>query len=464
MSVDARGTGFSMWPPLRGSNAWVAWPPIPDPRTAVLTSLLAQLEQSQWYQPDALMAMQNRQLEKLLEYASTHSPFYQRRLKGWTGQQGLQQIPVLTRKELQQCADIHCTSIPKDHGHYNITKSSGSTGQMVEVRRTEVCMMFWLALTLREHLWHRRDFGGTLAVIRPTVAENDPERRGVAMPDWGPPVSLMFDSGKAYALNIQTDIARQSEWLARVAPQYLLTFPTNLAALMTYAESHGNKLGTLREVRTVGETVSDELRHRCKAFFGVDIADTYSSQETGLIAIQCPESGLYHVMSENVIVEILHDDGRVCAQGETGRVVVTDLHNFATPLVRYDTRDYAEVGPSCPCGRGLPTLSRIMGRSRNMVRLPDGRRFWPLVGAYHFREIAPVVQYQVIQDALDTLEVRLVVERAVRQDEELQLATVIHQSLGYPFNLKFSYFFEELPRSKGGKFEEFICMLDEPVP
>ena len=76
-------------------------------------------------------------------------------------------------------------------------------------------------------------------------------------------------------------------------------------------------------------------------------------------------------------MEVLDNHGRPCKEGETGRVVLTDLHNFTMPLIRYEIGDYAEVGPPCACGRGLPVLARILGRSRNMLTLPAGDRIWP---------------------------------------------------------------------------------------
>ena len=118
--------------------------------------------------------------------------------------------------------------------------------------------------------------------------------------------------------------------------------------------------------------------------------DTYSSQEVGVIAIECPQGDGYHAMSEGLVVEVLRDDGEPCAAGETGHVVVTDLTNFATPLIRYDLADLAEAAGPCACGRGLPRIRRILGRERNLLRLPDGRRFWPLVGAFEYRAGAPV--------------------------------------------------------------------------
>jgi phenylacetate-CoA ligase len=189
------------------------------------------------------------------------------------------------------------------------------------------------------------------------------------------------------------------------------------------------------------------------------VVDLYSSQEVGIIAAQCPESGLYHVMSEGVIVEVLNENGMPCLPGQIGSVVVTDLHNFATPLVRYGIGDYAEVGPACPCGRGLPTLKRIVGRERNMVLKPDGGRHWPLLGAHDFQAVAPIRQYQAIQRSLELIEIRLVADTPLNVAQEQQLSTLIHQALGYPFRLQFVYFKDEIPRSPGGKFEEFICQV-----
>ncbi|MCX7789497.1 MAG: hypothetical protein N2378_02550 [Chloroflexaceae bacterium] len=164
-------------------------------------------------------------------------------------------------------------------------------------------------------------------------------------------------------------------------------------------------------------------------------------------------------MADNLVVEVLDDRGTACGPGETGQLVITDLANHATPLVRYALGDYAEVAPACPCGRRLPALRRILGRSRNMVRYPDGTRRWPRVGFDRYRDIAPVIQYQLVQTALTAIEVRLVTERPLSAAEEAALAGVIRDALGYPFQLDFAYFPGRLPRGAGGKFEEFVCAL-----
>jgi phenylacetate-CoA ligase len=228
-------------------------------------------------------------------------------------------------------------------------------------------------------------------------------------------------------------------------------------ALARYCIERTIRLPALREVRTVSEIVTPGLRAACREAWGVPLADAYSSQEHGYLALQCREGGgLYHVQAERVLIEILDDGGRPCSPGQIGRVVVTDLHNFASPLIRYEIGDYAELGTSCPCGRGLPVLSRIIGRQRNMVTLPTGEKRWPLVG---YLAAEPVRQYQVIQRRSGRLEVRLVPARPfTRAEEERVRALLVEKAFGYPFEIDFVYL-EEIPRQPNGKFEEFMSEL-----
>ena len=201
------------------------------------------------------------------------------------------------------------------------------------------------------------------------------------------------------------------------------------------------------------------MRQRAAQMLGARVSDLYSSQDLGQIALECPVSGLYHTMAETVLVEVLDDAGNPCREGEIGRVVITDLRNYATPLVRYLIGDRAEVGPPCPCGRGLPTLARVLGRERNLLLMPDGSRVWPLVGFYRFRELAPISQYQFIQHGADDIEVRLAVEQSVTPAQEAALTEVIHAALQHPFRLRFNYFDLTLPLPPSGKREEFVCLI-----
>jgi phenylacetate-CoA ligase len=140
--------------------------------------------------------------------------------------------------------------------------------------------------------------------------------------------------------------------------------------------------------------------------------------------------------------------------------VVSDLLNLATPLIRYDIGDYAEIGPRCPCGRGLPTLKRILGRERNLVQLPDGSRNWPLVGFHDFDAVAPVRQYQFVQHAIDEIEFKIVTDQAITRDQEERLIKIAQRALNYPFRIKIAQFRERLPIRPNGKFEEFVSKIN----
>jgi phenylacetate-CoA ligase len=465
--------GGPAWPPLQSRLPGVVWPAVPGQQGLLLAALLTQLEQSQWLPAAAIEEAQARQLRVLVEHAQRHSRFHAQRLGGFrpTQVQDLREclsaIPLMRRSDLQsRRAEIDCAWLPPEHGELSLAQSTGSTGEPVAVRRSGLNGLIWMAMTLREHLWQRRDFSQSLAVIRAQLAEEDKARRGVAWADWGPPVNHLFTSGPSHGMNLQTDIPRQAEWLRQIMPAYLLTYPNNLSALLDLAEADPDRLaglGRLKQVRTIGETLHDSLRERCRQVLGVGIADVYSTQEVGVIAIECPQGGGYHVMSEGLVFELLRDDDQPCAAGETGRVVVTDLHNFATPLIRYDLGDLAVADGPCACGRGLPKIRRILGRQRNLLRLPDGRRFWPLVGAFGYREIAPVRQYQIIQRSLERVTLRLAAERPLTVAEESGLTEKLLEFLGHRFAVNFEYFTPNISRGPGGKFEDFICEIKDDV-
>jgi phenylacetate-CoA ligase len=420
-----------------------------------LNALLGELGATERQTPEALAALQLQRLDRLTAHLEIHSAHFRTRLReaGLSRDelvlpQGLQRLPVLSRRALQNAQGLFCETLPAGHAPAYQTQTSGSTGEPVVVRRTAVNGMDWMAVTMRDHLWHRRDFLQPFCAIRANL------REPVLRRDWGPPVTWLFGTGPLLGIPVTTDIGRQIELILQFKPRILLLYPSNLTALM----NRGIELPGVRQILTIAETLSPQTRDDAIRLFGA-VTDTYSSEEIGTIALQCPDSPLYHVMAEHLLVEVLKADGTACREGETGRVVATDLRNFATPLVRYDIGDVAEVGPPCGCGRGLPTLSRIFGRERNLVLMPDGTRHWPLVGFCYFREIAPVMQYQFIQEGRESIELRLVTERPLGPDEEAGLAARVRENLGFAFAVRFTYFADRLPPGANGKFEEFVCRV-----
>jgi phenylacetate-CoA ligase len=123
--------------------------------------------------------------------------------------------------------------------------------------------------------------------------------------------------------------------------------------------------------------------------------------------------------------------------------------------VRYAIGDYAEAGDACQCGRGLPVLNRILGRSRSMLVLANGARYWPIFGSGRLADFAPILQQQLVQRSFDTIEARLVTARPLTAAEETRLREHIQSRLPMPLDVRFSYH-DAIPRSAGGKFDDFV--------
>jgi phenylacetate-CoA ligase len=446
---------------MRGNVAGMSWPAVNMGSGAALAALCSVLEKTQWMSGDEIRRRQFEQLDQLVKHAVQHSDHFKERVSESglrvaevATEQGLRRLRPLARRDIQSAGErLYCTHVPQQHQPVGDTKTSGSTGEPVKLRRTAVSMLFWMADNIRDHLWHRRDFKGRFTAIRSQV-----ENYGIHN-EWGPPVSLLFESGPFQAIPISASIEQQWRWLAEFEPDYLLIHPSNLDGMVKYCREGDRKLPSLKQIRTIGEMLQAHTRAAATEWFGVKIADCYSSQEVGTIGIECPGSGLYHLCAEHLIVEVVDEAGKPCGEGETGRVLLTDFTNFATPLVRYEIGDYAEVGPPCPCGRGMPTLRRIVGRERNLVVMPDGTRHWPIIGTINFRDVAPVQQFQFVQMDRENIEARLVVSASLNAETESKITEMIHKVLKHPFNLKYVYYPDRIPRSAGGKFEEFVCRV-----
>jgi phenylacetate-CoA ligase len=263
-------------------------------------------------------------------------------------------------------------------------------------------------------------------------------------------------------LDVRSTIEEQAAWLVQERPTYLQTYPSIVYEIARHFIGPRKKtLTSIRRVITYGEAFDRRVRDACRRAWGVDVLDSYSANEVGHIAAQCSSCRAYHVHAEHLIIEILDDEGRPCTPGEIGRVVVTDLFNYAMPLIRYEIGDLAEAGGVCDCGRNLPTLRRILGRQRNMFVLANGQKRWPAMevdalGAFEGR--LPIRQFQAIQHGPVEIEVKLVVTRPLTAQEESGIRALLAGWFSDGLQIRFSYV-PEIPRSPSGKFEDFLCEI-----
>lgn len=434
------------------------WPRLPEGEPARILDVLGQLDETQWMTRDEIESAQLIQLESVVSHAAATVPYYRERFSSlglvpgdrlnWTTWRN---IPRLTRGTLQgEFARLKTEKLPDRHGRISHRSTSGSTGQPVQSLSTAVMRLIHEAITLRDQLWHRRDMRGVCAAVR--TRKGEIMRTPMSSKNWGSPISKVFRSGPAYLIDCRNDISTIRGWLEKMNPTHLVCIPSVLEGLCREFERLGRRPAGLRQVATFAEKVRDEQRALTRRALGVPIQDIYSSEEFGYIALQCPEHDHYHVQAENVLLEILDEQGQPCPAGRSGQVVITSLHNFAMPLIRYETGDHSVAGPPCPCGRGLPVLERVEGRSRGLIVHPQGGRFWPQLYLEDLQEIVPLLQIQLTQKTPTRFDVTVVTVTPPSADELSAMGKKLAGSLGYPYEFHFRHQTERI-HSKNGKFE-----------
>jgi phenylacetate-CoA ligase len=446
---------------VQSSVAGLAWPGLPGASGAAMLALQFQLERSQWWPAERLVEYQFKQLRALAAHAAENVPFYREHLSkcglasaGDLTPESYLRWPVLRRRDLQERPqDLLAARYPSSHGPASEMFTSGSTGTPMRVTFSNAAQFFAVAMALRDHIWHERQLSQKLCAIRWLA----PEARQAG---WGPATNAAFVTGPSAAMDVSADVDSQLDWLIREQPAYLVTTPSNLRALLERSAAQRRRPQTLKAVMTYSEALPEDLREALRRGWQALLADTYSCTEFGALALQCPVKPHYHVQSENVLLEILREDGTPCEPGEIGRVVVTGLHNFAMPLLRYELGDMAQAGGQCSCGRGLPVLTGIAGRVRNMARDPRGRLFQPAFDPAIEQAGIPLRQYQFVQVAAAALELAYVMDREMSEDERTRLKEAVSGQMGYPVSLAVRRV-DAIPRAPGGKFEGFVSRIAE---
>jgi len=419
-----------------------------------METLQQQFRMTEVAPPEVIRAGQSTQIDLLAAHAHSTSDFWQQRLTaaGFKSvHDWFDRLPILTRGDLRSAGPgAYARSVPPGHGSVFEIMTSGSTGTPLTIAKTDLALRFWNAMTLRDSLWRRRDLRGKLAVIRVGANRGTSRKWGAAYAGYNTGPCVLFDA--------RSDTDVQLDWLQAEQPDVLLTHASNLRALALRSLEREVALPSLKEARSYSEQLAPDLIAVVERAWNVGVSDLYSANEVGYVALGCPDSDLYHIQSEDVLVEIIGDDGKHCGAGESGRVVVTSLHNFAMPLLRYDLGDYATAGPPCGCGRTLPTIERILGRTRNMLRLPGGRTAFPGFPMPTLMAL-PIHEVRMIQHSLSDIELELVLDRPLTDDEQHELRIAVCRRLQHPFDVALTPV-ESIARGSSYKRrEDFECRM-----
>jgi phenylacetate-CoA ligase len=390
-------------------------------------SHLQQLQRSQWCSLDELKELQARELRKLLEHAYRHSAHYRRKFEERALEpsriravEDLRKLPLLTREEATDCFEARLSSAEPLPRIRKMT--SGTTGRPLAFAY-DVGSEYWRqAAKLRGYGWagyrpgdRSLHYWGSIASVKAP-----PLRKKVK-------VGIDHLVRREHYINCadhsESALSGVVRRLRQLRPKVIVCYAQAGAALARHVVETKSRDWKDVAVISAAERLFPADRNVMVEAFGPNIFETYGSREVMLIAAECDAHQGLHLSMENLILEIIVRDGdheRPAEHGELGEVVVTDLHNYGAPFIRYLNGDLAVALPParCACGRALSRLQRVEGRQTDTLRDIDGRPVGGMFFIVLFSVIADKVrEFQVVQRKDRSIDLKLVPGR--RFDDSL---------------------------------------------
>jgi phenylacetate-CoA ligase len=424
-----------------------------------------ELERSQWSAPDDLRELQRVKLTALLRHAQADTAFYARRLAEVGVDLAdanpfhlLTALPLLDKAVIRASIDeMLWRGVP---GGLFRSSTGGSTGEPLTFYFDRRRQGYDQAARIRSRRWFGVDIGDRELYL------------------WGSPIELnssdavkrlrdaLFNHRLVSAFNMSPE--RMDAYLDvwdRFRPVSLFGYPSSITLLVEHARSRGRHVDArgLRAVFVTGEVCYPHQRETIASYFGVPVADGYGSREAGFIAHQCPEGNM-HLTAENIIVEIVDDHGEPLPRDQTGEIVVTHLDAYAMPLIRYRTGDVGRLRAGrCRCGRGLPMMDVVQGRTTDFLYLPDGDIKHALSIIYPLREMPGVRQFRVIQDADYSIAVDVVPDDDGRRITHEAIARRLRPVVGDQVDLRVTLV-PEIVSAESGKHRYVVSHARPSTP
>jgi phenylacetate-CoA ligase len=414
------------------------------------------LEATQWLSAARIQELQLARLCKFLESVGRSVPYY-RQLFAASGFEparvqsiaDLARLPLLTKAVIRDNTQALQAVGASRLVRYN---TGGSTGEPLVFYMGMGRVSHDVAAKWRATRWWGVDIGDPEIVL------------------WGSPIEL----GKQDRIKAWRDRAFRSRLLpafqmseqqmdgyldqiARLRPKMLFGYASALALLATHAERRRRDLTSLgiKVAFATGETLYPDQRVVVERVFACPVANGYGSRDAGFIAHQCPQ-GSMHVSAEHIVVELLDPQGRSVQPGEVGEIVVTHLATNEFPFVRYSTGDMAAMASApCSCGRGLPVLEKVLGRSTDFIRTPSGNVMHALALIYEVRDKPGVRSFKFVQAEDLSLELLLVAGPELGADIERQIHAGVLARMGSGGALSIKRVPEIAPE-KSGKYRYVV--------
>ncbi len=251
--------------------------------------------------------------------------------------------------------------------------------------------------------------------------------------------------------------------LTAYRPDVVTGYSRATAAIAAQMTDEDRRQLRVHHIECGAETMSPVMRRAIEHGFRARLFVAYGAHEFGQIAADCGRTGGMHICGGSVVVELLRD-GRSVAEGEVGEVVVTSLHAYAMPFLRYRLADLARRGPdACPCGAPFATLLEVQGRTEEMFHLPDGRQLHPYPLLTALLDDSPWLrQYQIVQEQPGFIRVRTAGLDRATVDEREQLRRRLGEVCGGGVRIELEAV-DVIRAEPNGKFKPYYRVASVPT-
>lgn len=422
---------------------------------------LKEYSDNQWKSNQDLQQIQLNKLKLLLKHCQENVPYYQKTWQAigfqWQDVSCLDdfaKLPVLTKDDIRT---NYSQLIADNFSDKILTKATGgSTGQPLKFgfsvesneRRTAVMMRGYSWAGLRPgrsslHVW------GSNIVPVPLINEIKTYL-----------YHAFYNRKILNSFNLRYDnIPGYLKEINRHKPSVVVGYVMPLFLLASYLKNNSLKIWRPDAIITGAEPLMEYQREIIEQAFDCPVFNTYGSREFMLIAAECEKHRGLHINIDHLVVEVCNN-GIACAPEESGDMIITDLHNYAMPFIRYSIGDFGVLSAEklCSCGRGLPLLKSIDGRKLDIIKTPDGRTLPGEFFPHLIKDFSGIIKFQVIQEKLNEVTISLVIDKQFNELESL--TGLIQSALGNEVNIQINIV-DEIPLTKMGKHRVTISRIAE---
>lgn len=429
-------------------------------RTVAVARALAR---SQWLSADELAAYQQLRLAAFIRDVYARVPYVRHLFDAHgLGPGDVRHVDDLPRLPLMDKATIRANTAElkardaRDLARFN---TGGSSGEPLVFYIGKERVSHDVAAKWRATRWWDVDIGDREIVVWGSPIELGAQDRLRALRDRLLRTRLL----PAFELSA-ANMDRFVSTIRDFRPRMLFGYPSSLALIAEHAAAAGTAMDDLgiRVAFVTSERLYEHQRASIERVFGCPVANGYGGRDAGFIAHACPQ-GRLHITAEDVVVEVVDDAGHPLPPGEPGEIVVTHLATADFPFIRYRTGDVGALDPQpCPCGRGLPVLGRLDGRTTDFIVAADGTVMHGLALIYVLRDIEAIDEFKIVQESLYSTHVLLTASAPLDPQIRAGIVASFRQRLGDQVDVRVEQV-QEIPRERSGKYRYVVSRVALPT-